>query len=65
MCRQNCVAKYVKGYDMRDKQRISTISEVVLFLIVLAVFSSGSSYADEDSKYLNAVRSFADRVLLS
>jgi hypothetical protein len=50
---------------MRDKQRICTISEVVLFLIVLDVISSWSLYADKDSKYLNAVRSFADGVLLS
>jgi pectate lyase len=50
---------------MRDKQRICTIPEVFLFLIVLAVFSTGSLYADQDSKYLDAVRTFADRVLQS
>ena len=50
---------------MRDKQRIYTIPEIVFFLIVLAVFSTGSLYADEGNKYLNAVRSFADRILQS
>ena len=65
MSRQNSAAKYVKGYDMTDKQRICTISDVSLFLILLAVFSAGSLYADQNSKYLDAVRTFADRVLLS
>ena len=50
---------------MRDKQRICTISEVLLFLIVPAVFSTGNLYADQSSKYLDAVRTFADRVLQS
>ena len=50
---------------MRDKQRMFTIPKIVLLLIVLVVFSNGSLYADQDSKYLDAVRSFADRVLQS
>ena len=50
---------------MRDKHRICNIPEVALFLIVPAVFSSGNLYADQDNKYLNAVRSFAEGVLLS
>ncbi len=50
---------------MRDKQRVYPVIEIFLFLIALSVFSSGSLYADDDSKYLNAVRNFADRVLQS
>lgn len=50
---------------MRDKWKIHTIYEFLLFLIFLIVFSSGSSYADEQSRYLNAVQTFADRVLQS
>jgi len=50
---------------MRDKQRISTIPEVVSLLIILAVFSAEGLYAEQDNRYLDAVRSFADRVLQS
>ena len=50
---------------MGDKQRTCTVMKVFLFLIVLAVFSAGSLYAEQDSKYLDAVRTFADRVLQS
>jgi len=50
---------------MRDKKKICAIPGVLLFFIVLAVFSAGNLYADQDSKYLDAVRTFADRILLS
>ncbi len=50
---------------MRYKQRIVTIPKIVLFLIALTVFSSGTLYAGQNSKYLDAVRTFADRVIQS
>ena len=50
---------------MRKTQRIRPIAGIFLFLIVLAVFSTGTLYADQNSKYLDAVRTFADRVLQS
>lgn len=44
---------------MRDKYRPHLILEVVLLSIALAVFPAGNSYAEEDSRYLEAVREFA------
>ena len=55
----------MKGYHMRDKQRICPITGIFLFLIVLPFFSAGNLYADQNSKYLDAVRTFADRILQS
>jgi len=48
---------------MRDKYRPHLILEVVLLFICLVVFPADNSWGDEDSKYLNAVREFADNVL--
>lgn len=48
---------------MRGKYRPHLILEVVLLSIALAVFPAGNSWADENSKYLDAVREFADNVL--
>jgi len=48
---------------MSNKLRTYPNTLFFLLLIVLAVFSNSSLYADQDSKYLDAVRSFADRVL--
>ena len=50
---------------MKDKQRICNIPELFLLLIILAVFSTGNLYAEQNNKYLDAVHSFADRVLQS
>jgi pectate lyase len=51
------------GYDMRGKYRPHHILEVVLLFIALAGFSASNSKAEESSKYLDAVREFADNVL--
>lgn len=48
---------------MRSKCKTHRIREVILLLICLVVFPVRNSYADEDSKYLEAVREFADNVL--
>ncbi len=48
---------------MRGKYRPHHILEVVLLFIALAGFSAGNSKANENSKYLDAVRTFADNVL--
>ena len=48
---------------MRSKCKTHRILQVVLLLICLAGLSAGNSWADESSKYLNAVREFADNVL--
>ena len=48
---------------MRGKYRPHHILEVVLLFIVLAGILAGNSRADESSKYLDAVREFADNVL--
>ncbi|UCE46324.1 MAG: hypothetical protein JSW47_11955 [Phycisphaerales bacterium] len=48
---------------MRSKYRAHPIFEVILLAICLAVLLTGNSWADEDSKYLDAVRTFADNVL--
>jgi pectate lyase len=48
---------------MRDKKRICAIPGILLLLIVAAFFSTGTLYADQNSKYLDAVRTFADSVL--
>jgi len=48
---------------MRCKYRPHHILEVVLLFIALSGFSASNSKANEDSKYLDAVREFADNVL--
>ena len=48
---------------MRGKYRPHHILEVVLLFIALAGFSASNSKANENSKYLDAVREFADSVL--
>ncbi|MBA7634361.1 hypothetical protein ES703_41945 [subsurface metagenome] len=48
---------------MRGKYRTHPILDAVLLFIALAVFPAGNSYADEDTKYVEAVREFADNVL--
>jgi pectate lyase len=48
---------------MRGKFRPHHILEVVLLFIVLSGFSASNSKANENSKYLDAVREFADNVL--
>ncbi len=48
---------------MRSKYRAHPIFKVILLAICLAGLLTGNSWADEDSKYLNAVREFADNVL--
>jgi len=48
---------------MRGKFRPHHILEVVLLFIALAGFSESNSKANENSKYLDAVREFADNVL--
>ena len=48
---------------MRGKYRPHHILEVVLLVIALAAFSASNSKANENSKYLDAVREFADNVL--
>jgi len=48
---------------METKCKTHHILEVVLLVIVLAGIFAGNSRADEDTKYLNAVREFADNVL--
>ena len=48
---------------MRGKYRPHHILEVVLLFIALVGFSAGNSKANENSKYLDAVREFADNVL--
>ncbi len=48
---------------MRGKYRPHHILEVVLLFIALAGFSASNSKANENSKYLDAVREFADNVL--
>jgi len=49
--------------DMRTKCKTNRILEIVLLVIVLAGIFAGNSSADEDTKYLKAVREFADNVL--
>jgi len=44
-------------------KKIRSISRVVLLLIALAGLLASSSLAEEHSKYLDAVREFADNVL--
>jgi len=48
---------------MTSKCKTHHILEVVLLLIALAGIPTGNSWADEESKYLKAVREFADNVL--
>jgi pectate lyase len=48
---------------MRGKYRPHHILEVALLVITLAGFSASNSKANENSKYLDAVREFADNVL--
>ncbi len=48
---------------MRSKYRAHPIFEVILLAICLAGFPKGNLHADESSKYLDAVREFADNVL--
>ena len=48
---------------MRSKYRTHRILEVVLLLIALFGFPTADSLGDEQSKYLDAVRQFADNVL--
>jgi pectate lyase len=48
---------------METKYKTHHIIKVVLLSLCLAGFPAGNSRADEDSKYLNAVREFADNVL--
>ena len=48
---------------MRGKYRPHHILEVVLLFIALAGFAASNSKANENSKYLDAVREFADNVL--
>jgi len=48
---------------MENKYKTHHIIKVVLLFICLAGLPAGNSRADEDSKYLNAVREFADNVL--
>ena len=73
--RKHRTAKYVlvRGYqvivqcegvgDMETQYNTHYIVEVVLLLICLACIPAGNLWADEDSRYLNAVREFADNVL--
>ncbi|MFZ2148625.1 MAG: ankyrin repeat domain-containing protein [Sedimentisphaerales bacterium] len=49
--------------DMETKCKIHHILEVVLLLICLVVLSAENLHANEDSKYLDTVREFADNVL--
>jgi len=48
---------------MKYKHKVSISNNVFLSIIVCSVLSASSVFADEHSKYLNAVRSFADSVL--
>jgi len=48
---------------MRSKCKTHRIFEVLLLLVCLVVFLAENLHADEDSKYLKAVREFADNVL--
>lgn len=48
---------------MVSKCKTRHIVMVVLLLICPAVFPADNLYADENSKYLDAVRTFADNVL--
>jgi len=48
---------------MRGKYRPHYILEVILLFIALAGFSASNSKANENIKYLDAVREFADNVL--
>ncbi|MHC4464183.1 MAG: ankyrin repeat domain-containing protein [Planctomycetota bacterium] len=48
---------------MRSKYRAHPIVKVILLAICLACLAAGNLHADEDSKYLDAVREFADNVL--
>ena len=48
---------------MRGKYRPHHILEVILLVIALAGFPASNSKANENSKYLDAVREFADNVL--
>jgi hypothetical protein len=50
---------------MKHKCKLSISIKVFLSIIVFSVISVSSAYADEHSKYLNTVRSFADRILQS
>jgi hypothetical protein len=38
---------------MKDKQKMCTIPKLVLLFVALTTFSTGSLYADQDSKYLD------------
>jgi hypothetical protein len=48
---------------METKYKTPRFLEVVLLFIALAGLPAGNLYAAEDSKYLKAVRTFADTVL--
>jgi len=57
------MVQYEGRCDMRGKYRPHHILQVVLLFIVLSGFSESNSKANENSKYLDAVREFADNVI--
>jgi len=48
---------------MRAKYKTHIIFDVILLLISLPFFPGADLWANEDSKYLDAVREFTDNVL--
>ncbi len=49
--------------DMETKYKTHPIVEVVLLVIALAALPMGNLWANENTKYLDTVREFADNVL--
>lgn len=45
--------------------KVSHFIKFLLFIFVFSIFSIGNLHADQNSKYLNAVHNFADRILES
>ncbi|MHC4727403.1 MAG: hypothetical protein ACYS17_09260 [Planctomycetota bacterium] len=50
---------------MKDKQRASTFQNIIMSVIVFSFFLVGNLSANEESKYIDAIHNFADRVLQS
>ncbi len=50
---------------MRNKGRICPVNAVIFLIIIPAFLSSGTLFAGQENKYLNAVHTFAERVLQS
>ena len=50
---------------MKNKKIVNSFPKIMLCIIVFFICSVGNLHADQDSKYLNAVRNFADRILQS